>query len=174
MKTATAKPFYPFFFSIYPVLYLAAINIKALNVNDFIRPLILTLLLCSFFYISFSFVLKSRDKAALVCTLFFSLFFSYGHINNVLSRLAFKFLDFYLAILWGIIFIVSVYFILQIAPTLRLRKILNYISAACVVMTCCMMTYSWSLASQIQDSNTEQFSFVQSDASRIAPEHLDF
>ncbi|MCE1253349.1 MAG: LTA synthase family protein [Anaerolineae bacterium] len=133
MQKSAVKPIYPCLFSIYPVLYLISTNSRALCFEDVIKALLLALVLGLFLYGSFFLILKNPDKAALVCALFILLFFSFGHIGNLLSLFEIKYLDFYLTILWGLIFSGLTYCILRTQNPSRFRIFLNSIAGILVI-----------------------------------------
>jgi hypothetical protein len=78
-------PFYPLFFAANPVLALLATNIVEVDIPVIYRPLLLT----TFFSILILFItrlfLGNLQKAALVTTILMILFFTYGHVYQLLE-----------------------------------------------------------------------------------------
>lgn len=76
---------FPFLLGIYPVFALIAHNATEMPLLDGIRPLILSIILTFFIYITLLLLIRNPIKTALITSLFLILFYSYGHIN-LLSR----------------------------------------------------------------------------------------
>lgn len=130
---------HPILFAIYPVLFMLSHNISELSVRIVRFPLFITLLFFSLTWISLYFVLKNKHKRGLVISLFFLLFFSYGHIINFLFRGkdSILFLLLYLSLL-----AVLIYLIIKTKKDLiNFSKILNYISIFLVVFSVFNITY---------------------------------
>ncbi len=77
--------FHPFLFAVYPVLFLLSTNIHLLQPEKIILPLLMIVTLASLLWILLRFVLKNNRKAGLVVSLSLFVFFSYGHIFNVIK-----------------------------------------------------------------------------------------
>ncbi|HEY2981516.1 MAG TPA: sulfatase-like hydrolase/transferase [Anaerolineales bacterium] len=80
-----AHPFYPLVLSTYPVLYLLSVNVGQVDPAAGLRPLLISLLLCSVLFLVLRLLLRDWHRAAFLCTLWLALFFSYGHVYNLLS-----------------------------------------------------------------------------------------
>src|ERR1051325_2177026 len=78
-------PFHPFFFAAYPILALLAFNISELNISAGIRPLLATVLLAAVLLLIFRALYRDLNRGALLASAFLVLFFSYGHIYNLLA-----------------------------------------------------------------------------------------
>ena len=76
-------PFFLFLISIYPVASLYAVNMSEGYLMDTFRPLLLSILLAGLMFLVFWWILKDYTKAALVATLLFLFFSSYGAIYSV-------------------------------------------------------------------------------------------
>ena len=130
---------HPILFAIYPVLFMLSHNISELSVRIVRFPLFITLLFFSLTWISLYFVLKNKHKRGLVISLFFLLFFSYGHIINFSFRGkdSILFLLLYLSLL-----AVLIYLIIKTKKDLvNFSKILNYISIFLVAFSVFNITY---------------------------------
>ena len=76
---------HPFLFAIFPIMFLYSENIHLLPSTEIILPLIIVVGLSIIAYFSIGFILKNKNKAALIITLFLIIFFSYGHIYNIIN-----------------------------------------------------------------------------------------
>ncbi|MBG0787100.1 MAG: hypothetical protein H0S79_18550, partial [Anaerolineaceae bacterium] len=82
-------PFYPFLLAVFPVLALFAYNKFETQFANIFRPLLVTLLFGSLLYGLFYLIFrKNAAKAALVTGGSLLLFFSYGHIFNLIQSSA--------------------------------------------------------------------------------------
>ncbi|HSL31269.1 MAG TPA: hypothetical protein VK900_18855 [Anaerolineales bacterium] len=82
---ARRVPLHPFFFAVYPILALLAINISELDLAAGFRPLLLSVFITGLVFLSLQFILRDGKRAALLTTLFLILFYSYGHVYNLLK-----------------------------------------------------------------------------------------
>ena len=78
-------PFHPFFFAVYPILALLAINSSELDLSSGLRPLLFSVFVTGLVFLSLQFVLRDWMRTALLTTLFLILFYSYGHVYNLLK-----------------------------------------------------------------------------------------
>src|SRR5687768_14951178 len=76
---------HPFFFAVYPILALLAVNISQLDLSFSFRPLLLSVFVTGLVLLIFQFLSRDWQRAALLTTLFLILFFSYGHVYNLLK-----------------------------------------------------------------------------------------
>ena len=82
-------PIFVFLFLIYPSLALLAWNLREVDANIAIRPLIFSIMLgCSFFLISLL-LIRHLAKAILISTVFIIFFFSFGHIALFIKETGF-------------------------------------------------------------------------------------
>jgi uncharacterized membrane protein len=79
--------FHPFFFAAYPILALLAFNRTELNISAGLRSLILSIVLSGVFVLIFRRIYHDSQQGALVVTGILVLFFSYGHIYNLLREI---------------------------------------------------------------------------------------
>lgn len=78
---------YPFLFAFYPVLSLLAPNIDQVNPNTVIRPLIFSVVFSLILWFLLSLLLRNIWKSGLLTLTIEVLFFSYGHIQRLISKL---------------------------------------------------------------------------------------
>jgi hypothetical protein len=88
MKFLKSVLFYPFLFAAYPVLALLSVNIKEVEDAVALRPLLLTILLAAVLFFVSRLTTRDAQKAALLTALFLVLFFSYGHVYDLLKQSA--------------------------------------------------------------------------------------
>jgi hypothetical protein len=78
-------PFHPLLFAIYPVLALFAVNIDQVKSTTIVRSLLLTLAASIIVWLLINLVVKDWRRSAILVSLYFTLFFSYGHIYHFLE-----------------------------------------------------------------------------------------
>jgi hypothetical protein len=76
---------YPFIFAVYPLFALFAFNVDQVEASNVIRPLIVVLFFAILIYLLFFVIFKNWHKAGLGTSLILIIFFSYGHVYNLLS-----------------------------------------------------------------------------------------
>ena len=77
---------FPFIFAVYLPLTLLAFNVDQVEISAVFRPTILVILFSLLMYFVFWLAFKNRHKAGLGTTLILILFFSYGHVYNLLKE----------------------------------------------------------------------------------------
>lgn len=96
---------HPFFFAVYPVLFFYSHNIKEITLDVIFLPLTVVLGICLVLWFVLFFL---KNKKGIVLSLFFFMFFSYGHLAKLLFgeeiRLFFPivYMSIFLALLVGI------------------------------------------------------------------------
>lgn len=80
-------PVHPVLFGMYPVLALLATNIVEVDIPVILRPIMLTTLFSIFILIISRFIFGDMHKAALVTTIFLILFFTYGHVYQLVESI---------------------------------------------------------------------------------------
>ena len=80
-------PWHTILFSLFPILALAAYNINQINIRVVYRPLLISLAASIILLFSFKMIFKDWQRAGLLTTLVLILFFSYGHIYNILHNI---------------------------------------------------------------------------------------
>jgi hypothetical protein len=79
-------PCYPLLLAVYPILALLAANVSEVDVPAAFRPLLVSLLLASFLFIALRIIFKDWHKAGITLAFILLLFFSYGHIYNLIKN----------------------------------------------------------------------------------------
>jgi len=77
-------PFHVFLFGIFFILFLYTFNQGKVPFHGFLLPLGITLLTALSLWVLISLLLSNRKKAGLIVSLFFIVFFFYGHIHNII------------------------------------------------------------------------------------------
>ena len=76
-------PYFLIIAALYPVVSLYALNISEINITNVIRPLIFSLICVGILFGVLVLVLRDKQKAAIVATILFLVFSSYGAFYNV-------------------------------------------------------------------------------------------
>ncbi len=79
-------PFHPILFAIYPVLILYMRNLSMLEINLIFIPVIFTLLTILAMWGVLNLLIKNKYKSSIITSIFFLLFFSYGHLISLVGN----------------------------------------------------------------------------------------
>ncbi len=79
-------PFFYFFITLYPLLSLWAVNVTEIWHRDVLRATLVTLIVALLFYLLLWLILRRTSKAALLGGFYAALFFSYGHIYDLVRH----------------------------------------------------------------------------------------
>jgi hypothetical protein len=77
---------HPFLWSVYPILMLVAYNIQSVTTWMVYRPIVVALIVAGILFGILSLILRNAQKAGLIVTLLMLLFFSYGHVFDILKQ----------------------------------------------------------------------------------------
>jgi hypothetical protein len=132
-----SRPWYPIVFSAYPALALLSTNIGQVQADAGIRALLASIALAGVLFFILWLFTRQAHRAAFLTTLWLVLFFTYGHIHNLLSE---KYPDFdpdlWLAGGWLLLFALVLFWTTR--PRLNFTSStagLNMIALALVVMS---------------------------------------
>ena len=108
-------PIHPYLFSLSPILYFFSINKEELSLgdSDFLTVLTISLLVTGTMWAALSVILKNKQKAAVIVSLFVILFFTYGHIRKFIEDFNFELAGFNigpdktLLLVWGVILLLG-------------------------------------------------------------------
>lgn len=116
-------PLYPFLFSAYPALALLSANLGQVKLEAGIRSILASLLLAGILYLVLWLFMRQPQRAAFLTLLWLILFFSYGHVYNLLVE-NFEGIDFkkWMPGAWIILFALALWW--------AARRKLNFISSA--------------------------------------------
>jgi len=82
------RPFHPFLVSAYFVLALLGLNIEQVRPSAAYRSLIFVVLAAGLLWGLLRLLVRDWDKAAILASLYLILFFTYGHVYNLLKPLS--------------------------------------------------------------------------------------
>ena len=83
-----SKIFHPFLIAFFPVISIYSVNIGFIQLEEFILPTLLIVGSAFLFFLCLKYILKNGKKAALIVSLSFIIFFSFGHIYNMLNQVS--------------------------------------------------------------------------------------
>ena len=83
-----SKIFHPFLIAFFPIIAVYSVNIGLIQLEQFIFPTILIVGSALLFFLCLKYILKNGKKAALIVTLAFIIFFSFGHVYNMLNQVS--------------------------------------------------------------------------------------
>ena len=133
---------HPFLFSIFPILALFAHNIAIIPMEQIITPLVITTIFTLLLFLLLGFLLKDKQKAGLIVSLLFFLFFSYGHFYNLIKDLMLVIKGFFIGphkilfLSFGLIFLLCIYFCIKTRRRLyNFTNILNVVAVSLVVIS---------------------------------------
>lgn len=81
--------YYPLLLAIYPILALFSHNLEELSISIIVWPVVVSILITIFLWSGLAYFLKNNLKAALIVALLIIVFFSYGHLYNLMPRVTF-------------------------------------------------------------------------------------
>lgn len=94
-------PWYPFALAVYPVLSLLQANLSEMRLSGAVRPVLVALAGTLALFLVFRLVLREWKRAAFACGAFVLLFFTYGHLYNVLNKKDLPNLSLWMPLLWS-------------------------------------------------------------------------
>jgi hypothetical protein len=111
--------FYPIAIAAFPILALLASNIREVELEVGVRPLLLSITFAVLLIFILRLVIGEWQKASLLVAFFFLLFFSYGHIYESLQGTPILGVDLghhrYLVVAYALVMVLGGYWILKIA-----------------------------------------------------------
>lgn len=169
---------HPFLFAIYPVLSIYAANSDRLRPVFTLRPLSLSLLLGLIVLVLVWFVVRDWRRAGLITSLFIVLFYTYGHVYNLLEGASLIGVAIgrhrTMLILWGSMFLLGSWVILKrLKNVVKATSLLNFIAVLALAfpLTSLLM---FNLRQLNPASTSTQDKFIQPDPSGVVrePEEL--
>ena len=83
-----SKIFHPFLIAFFPIIAIYSVNIGFIQLEQFILPTLLIVGSAFLFFLCLKYILKNGKKAALIVSLSFIIFFSFGHVYNMLNQVS--------------------------------------------------------------------------------------
>jgi len=148
MSRLTRLPLHPILLTTYPILALLATNIIEVEIQVAIRPLLISLASTVIVLLAVRLILKDWRKAALVATLLQILFFSYGHLYQLLRTIPFLGMNIgrhrYLMVAYGAVFVISLWLILKkMGDISKITQALNLMGIVLLIYPLfCITSYS--------------------------------
>lgn len=106
---------HPFLFAAYPMLYLLTSNLQQLKFYSGLRALVICLAFSVLLFFFFQLITKNAQRAALITSFSFILFFAYGPIHSLIpADRVFGLLlskQRYMLILWGVLFVAMIWLV---------------------------------------------------------------
>ncbi len=140
-RRTSGKPWYfhPVLFGLYPIVAFLAANISQIRPEAAIRSFLVSILLMAVVYGLALLLIRSRSIAALFSTFIFILFYSYGHVYQLIEGKLVGGLDIgrhrFLGILWIVLFAVGAWFIFKKARRAKtFNGLLNTVSIILIVL----------------------------------------
>ena len=81
-----SKIFQPLLIAVFPIIAIYSVNIGLIQLEEFILPTLLIVGSAFLLFLCLKYVLKNGKKAALIISLAFIIFFSFGHVYNMLNQ----------------------------------------------------------------------------------------
>ena len=128
--------FHPLLFAVYPVLFLYSRNLDELSFYSIILPMSLIIIVTLISYYLLSLVLRNKIKRAIIISIILGIYFSYGHIYNILHNIYFPLRHRELLLFFIIILCASIILILKTRRNLYiLNGFFNTVSIALVTVS---------------------------------------
>jgi len=83
-----SKIFHPFLIAFFPIIAVYSVNIGMIQLEQFILTTLLIVGSAFLFFLCLKYILKNGKKAALIISLSFIIFFSFGHVYNMLNQVS--------------------------------------------------------------------------------------
>lgn len=127
--TVIKKPFYPFLLAVFPILFLFSYNIHEAHARDLLLPIIIAIIGTAIIFLLAKLVTKDHRSSGVITFWFLVLFFSYGHIRDLiysLSDFGLVSVNIFLEALYILLFIVGTFLIWKFPRDFQtLTKFLN-------------------------------------------------
>lgn len=153
------RPFiiHPFLFAIFPILFLYCHNIEQALFSETLLPSITALGFTLVFVLLLRLILRDGKKAAIIGSIFMVLFFSYGHVFDMIPSWQIRYFDkhkYFLAF-WGVTFACGSYFVVRTRRDLHnFTKILNTAALSLAVISLINIgTYEFKTRSAPESKN---------------------
>lgn len=148
-RNKSAFAIHPFMFGIYPILFLYSHNIGLVSFSEILLPLGLVTLSTVILLFLLALFIKNGRKAAVIVSLLWAVFFSFGHILDLIRHLGilkeFKDFEYYLFGLWIIFLALATVFALRRCSMLiNTTKVMNIIAAALICFTLVNIGVYWT------------------------------
>lgn len=140
---------YPILFSIFPVISLAAFNIREISLDVIVRPLLASFFLGVILYFTLNRILGDQSRSALATLTVIAPLFLYGQIYNLLEDVTFKNISIFrhrtLLPVFGLLFIFLFFFVVRkVRNPARFTLGLNLLSIWLLIYpTFAIVSFTW-------------------------------
>lgn len=130
---------HPILFAVFPVLSIFSQNIQEVNPADIVMSLIIILIFTVIIWLFLSLILKDYRKSGIIVSIGLVLFFSYGHIFNIIQGLTLW--DFeivrhrFIMIPFLALFIAGIYFVTKSKKFDKVTTVANAIAASLIIIS---------------------------------------
>jgi hypothetical protein len=135
------RVFHPFLFAVFPILFLFSHNRDLVPIDELFLPLVIIVCITSFWYFLLKLFFRNSIRVGLIVSLFFFLFFSYGHLLSLLKDIQIIIggniirTDRFLYQVFGIIFVAVTAYIVRTHKKLYLTtKLFNGVAVVLVIL----------------------------------------
>ena len=155
------KVMHPFLFALFPVLSLYSYNIDEMGFREILLPAGVILCFSILTWILLTLMLRNKNKAGIITTIFLFLFFSYGHIfDNIYDLIrSWKMHEEHFLYFWGSLYIVVSIIIIVLKKDFNgLTRYLNLFSIFLVIIPLLTVGYNLIFAKNVvtTQQNLEQ------------------
>jgi len=154
-------PWYPIVFGVYPALALLAANIGQVKAEAGWRPLLACIGFAGILFVLLKLLLRDWNRAAFLSMLWMALFFSYGHVHNLLTE---KLEDFdftrWLLLAWLLLAILSAVWAIWKSPSSPAA--LNVITLGLAI------TSLWQVSSGVQKGGAQSLGVEKAPIQELA------
>ncbi|GAI10858.1 unnamed protein product, partial [marine sediment metagenome] len=154
---------HPFLFAIFPILFLFAYNIDEVPATDLLLPILVVITGTLILFFLLRLITKNYNKSGIITAYLLILFFSYGHISQLISQIAYPTIGYVnrtliLGSLWVLLFIVGVFLVMKSRSNfLNFTKVLNVIAMTLIIISVINISiYEVKTINLIQDKNSEE------------------
>lgn len=133
---------HPFLFAVFPILFLYAHNVDFALLNEALVPMAIATGVAILLFLSLRLVLKDKEKAGLLVSLFVLLFFSYGRCSYAMDGFRFVVGEFIigpdgvLIPAWGILLVLGAHFLVKTRRNLHtVTNFLNIVAVSLVIIS---------------------------------------
>ena len=141
LKISFKRPIiiHPILFAIFPILSFFSYNVRELSFEEIFLSLFFVLAFTIGIWLSLSYILKNARKSAFIISLLLVLFFSYGHVYNLIDNVTIDGLDIgrsrYLLVPFLTSLVVGVYYFIRTNRKLNnATTITNFITVPLIVV----------------------------------------
>ena len=128
---------HPFLFAIFPILFLFSHNVDQVSYSELLLPSAIVLGFTLLLVLLSRWIFKDNNKSSIIVSLFLILFFSYGHVHDLLKIARYTPGKYkYLLIAWGLLFTYGAYLTIRTRRNLHnFTNILNIVALSLVVIS---------------------------------------